>query len=632
MISAELYSQNRPTVVVEQSKSVNPGAWARLQEAFSRGVLSGSSDQTVVHADVFFSELDVLRELRTVFGERVDIGPALKSHLDSMVRDRRQREASLTGEPHSIDLDALAAELTASGFKRMLMPFQLSNLVRLLRLPHAADFSVPGAGKTTVALAAYSIRRKRGLVDRLAVIAPIAAFEAWREDTQACFDAPPKFAIYSGSGAFIPGGTEVLVCNYNRAANNYDDIRQFVASAKTQVVLDEAHRVKRGAAGVHGRAVLDLAYAATRRDVLTGTPAPQGAYDLVALMKFLYPGQDRQILPRSTYLAEQGREAEVLQETHEAVARYFVRTPKSALQLPPTTFNVVRRSMSPIQSAIYDSLIGQYKASFALGDRGRHEMQRLGRVVIYLLEAATNPMLLTAGSDDGDDPGFSHPPLELQGNESLKELLARYNNFETPWKYNEVASIVARAAFRGEKVLIWTNFVRNIRMLMRLLAAHQPAAVYGAIPSESAAAQGTLTREMEFTRFRQDSACHVLIANPAACGEGVSLHHWCHHAVYLDRSFNAGHFLQSQDRIHRLGLAKGTVTNFTILASQGTIDDSVHGRLTEKVHALSRLMNDPGLVQIALPAPDEGEGGAAAFQDDAAAIVAHVESSNARVA
>ena len=98
-------------------------------------------------------------------------------------------------------------------------------------------------------------------------------------------------------GTVIPANTEVLLSNYNRTASDYDTVRSFVAAEPTQVILDEAHRVKRGAAGVHGRAVLDLAYAARRRDVLTGTPAPQGAFDLVALVGFLFPGQDRQVLP-----------------------------------------------------------------------------------------------------------------------------------------------------------------------------------------------------------------------------------------------------------------------------------------------------------------------------------------------
>jgi hypothetical protein len=94
--------------------------------------------------------------------------------------------------------------------------------------------------------------------------------------------------------------------------------------------------------------------------------------------------------------------------------------------------------------------------------------------------------------------------------------------------------------------------------------------------------------------------------------------------VYLDRSFNAGHFLQSQDRIHRLGLGKDVVTRFTLLISEGTIDDAVDGRLFDKVGALSVLMNDPGLVQISLPSSDEGEDGNPVFEDDVAAVLAHI--------
>lgn len=633
MITAELYRQGRPTVVVERKDDTNPGAWARLQEALARGILSGSGQRSVVHADVFLAELDVLRELRAVFAERCELGETLTSHLRSMADDRRAREAAIASPAIAdVDLERLALELRAAGFKRTLKPFQLRNLAQVLRLPHAADFSVPGAGKTTVALAAYAIRRHRGSVDRLMVVAPIAAFDAWREEAVECFDVPLNLVVYGGSDTQIPGKVEVLVSNYNRVANDYDTIRAFVAGGNTQVVLDEAHRVKRGASGVHGRAVLDLAYAARRRDVLTGTPAPQGAYDLVALVKFLYPGQDRQILPRSAYFERSGRDDDVLAETQAALARYFVRTPKTELDLPPTAFNVIRREMEPIQAAIYDALVGRYRAGFALGDRNRHEMQRLGRIVMYLLEAATNPMLLLSGSDDDDDPGFIHPPVELAGDEVLSDLLARYASFEKPWKYQEVEKMVAEAAAQGQKVLVWTSFVRNIKMLNRLLAQYAPAVVHGGVPSQESAAPGVVTRELEFKRFRNDPACTVLLANPAACGEGVSLHHWCHHAVYLDRTFNAGHFLQSQDRIHRLGLAKDVVTRFTLLVSAGTIDDAVDGRLHEKVRALSVLMNDPGLVQVALPSSDEGEGGAPAFDDDAAAIVAHLGVSDARAA
>ncbi|AOX18872.1 DEAD/DEAH box helicase [Kozakia baliensis] len=631
MISAELYRQGRPRVIVQRGDGVNSGAWARLQEALSRGIESGSPNRTVVHADVFMAELEVLREIRSVFGERVEPGPTLTEHLRSMASDRKSREQVVeSGPAQDVELDALEQELAKAGFTRKLRRFQLRNLHRLVSLPHGADFSVPGAGKTSVSLAAHAILRARGIVRRLAVIGPIAAFGAWKEELVECFDVPPILVIHTGPGTIIPQNSEVLLSNYNRTANDYDTVRSFVAAEPTQVVLDEAHRVKRGAGGVHGRAVLDLAYAARRRDVLTGTPAPQGAFDLVALVSFLYPGQDRQVLPNATYFERLGRDESVLAETNSAVRRYFVRTAKAELNLPKTRFEVVREQMPPIQAAIYDALLGQYRSSFALGDKARHEMQRLGRIVMYMLEAATNPMLLTAGSDDGDDPAFVHPPLELRGNEPLADLLARYGSYEQPWKYQRVATIVEDAAARGEKVLVWSSFVRNLKSLSRRLGQFQPAIVHGGIPSDEMAPKDVITREREFERFRHDPNCTVLLANPAACGEGVSLHHWCHHAVYIDRTFNAGHFLQSQDRIHRLGLKDDVLTRFTLLISAGTIDDSVDGRLVDKVTALARLMDDPGLVQIALPSADEGVGGTPAFNDDLQAVIAHLAAGNAR--
>jgi hypothetical protein len=149
------------------------------------------------------------------------------------------------------------------------------------------------------------------------------------------------------------------------------------------------------------------------------------------------------------------------------------------------------------------------------------------------------------------------------------------------------------------------------------------------VPGQDSAptSASTRTREGELDRFRNDPNCYVLLANPAAAGEGVSLHHWCHHAIYLDRTFNAGHFLQSQDRIHRLGLAPGTLTRFTLLVSSTSIDETVDGRLRDKVSALSLLLDDPGLVRIALPTEDEdGRDGASepAFQDDLAAVRDHI--------
>jgi hypothetical protein len=87
----------------------------------------------------------------------------------------------------------------------------------------------------------------------------------------------------------------------------------------------------------------------------------------------------------------------------------------------------------------------------------------------------------------------------------------------------------------------------------------------------------------------------VLVANPAACAEGISLHTVCHHAIYLDRTYNAAQYLQSEDRIHRLGLQPGTETTIEILHSPDTVDDSVMRRLNYKVGKMADVLEDDSI-------------------------------------
>ena len=94
----------------------------------------------------------------------------------------------------------------------------------------------------------------------------------------------------------------------------------------------------------------------------------------------------------------------------------------------------------------------------------------------------------------------------------------------------------------------------------------------------------------------------VMIANPAAAGEGISLHDVCHHAIYVDRIFNATHFMQSMDRIHRYGkdgngdiICQKHTTTIEILCCKDSIDTMVHSNLARKMRAMYNWLNDPDL-------------------------------------
>jgi SNF2 family DNA or RNA helicase len=171
---------------------------------------------------------------------------------------------------------------------------------------------------------------------------------------------------------------------------------------------------------------------------------------------------------------------------------------------------------------------------------------------------------------------------------------------------------------------VWSNFIGNLlRLGNELLAPYSPAIIYGAIPS-SADEAGAITRETELRRFREDDECMVLLANPAAMSEGVSLHESCHDAVYLDRTYNAGQYLQSLDRIHRLGLEASIETRITFLVSENSIDESVDQRVGEKARRLAMMLNDPDLVAMALP--DEESYGDWIDLEDVESLFGHLSS------
>jgi hypothetical protein len=147
-----------------------------------------------------------------------------------------------------------------------------------------------------------------------------------------------------------------------------------------------------------------------------------------------------------------------------------------------------------------------------------------------------------------------------------------------------------------------------VQTLVRLLEPYAPAFVDGSLAVEHASAPTDRVRELK--RFRDDPECRVLVATPHTLGEGVSLHLTSTHQIHVDRTFNAGMYLQSLDRTHRLGLPQDANCSATFLISEysdgrETIDGVVERRLAAKVLAMGQVLNDHDLQRLALPDADE---------------------------
>lgn len=487
--------------------------------------------------------------------------------------------------PAPEDLAAKLAELAFTG--RALKTFQLRDLRHLLTLPHGANFSVPGAGKTTVTFALHLLVASRD--SRLLVVGPKSCFPAWRDVVEDCIPSckeVDRFCVLEGSSGEIE---RLLSSNYRRFVISYDlAVRQsailaaFMARHPVHLVLDEAHRMKAGLASQRGAFLLGVATLPIRRDILTGTPMPQSPNDLAAQIGFLWPGQGLDVrITRGD-------------PPRDVCNNLFVRTTKNELGLPPAKRQFVQIEMAPGHLALYSIAKRE-----ALSQLARVTTSRIGgqidfagarKSVMRLLQLSSNPVLALQGMTRdviGLDSGV------------IDQVFAEGPSL----KMRAVEAQVRSLAARGRKSLVWTIFTDTLQELERMLADLNPVTLYGDVPSGDASDRNT--REGRIRRFHEDASCGVMIANPAAAGEGISLHTVCHDAIYLDRSYVSTHYLQSIDRIHRLGLPPDTETNIYVYqtkapAGVGSVDFSVSRRLATKIRGLQQLLDDPDLHEVAL--------------------------------
>ncbi|MGC9499722.1 DEAD/DEAH box helicase [Streptomyces sp. WG7] len=499
----------------------------------------------------------------------------LRDLVSGVVQDAHTVQQRLAGRPTAGEVASDdVSMLLGDSWKGELSEFQRRDIAKLLSLQHGANFSVPGAGKTRVALAVYAAQKAAGRVSRLLVVCPKSAYESWRYETAECLIHPLRINVLDGS---LDQWAEVLVVNYERLDRSLSMLAGWLKSAPSMIILDEAHRMKLGARGTYGAACMALGPLAARRLILTGTPAPNGSRDLENLLGFVWPGHGQRTVVQAVAGGDLAHASTVLRPL-------FTRTTKHELGLPPVQLGLRFVDMPPLHDEIYTAIVGGEKSGAA-----REDLSSLGKTALRLLMAATSPALLLEGGSRYEPLAYQLPPMEIPEGGSLYSLMQNLPDYELSPKYKEAVAIIAENAAQGRKTLVWTTFVRSLTTLERMLEKYSPAVVYG----------GTPDREEQIRRFREDPACMVLISNPATLGEGISLHHVCHDAVYVDRDFMAGRFLQSLDRIHRLGLAPGTETRVTVLAVRNSVDEVVAASLERKLEFMGRILDDPTVQQLA---------------------------------
>jgi SNF2 family DNA or RNA helicase len=578
------------------------------------------------------SKISTLESLRQL-AEKFDIGftteesvnktvSAYKAELDNFQtfsnKARGIRNDDFTSAPELVEDFTKFKDILANVMTRGLYDLQMLSAFHMAFSQNACNFAVPGAGKTSIVYGAYAYLRSLPEddpkhVDKLLVIGPLSSFAPWEKEYKKCFGVEPRSQRLSGDAKisklqkerhlYSSDPKELTLMNHAGLQFLKPQVIDFLKQNKVLVVVDEAHRIK-NADGIWGSSAVDIAKEATSRVILTGTPAPNGYEDLFNLIRFIYPYKYKQILNihygqlKELTKSEATLDSPRVAEFVENIKPFFMRIKKSDLNLPPISEEEVQIHMDSLQRKIYDFIEEKYIPHFESKVSATAKDALNKARLIRLRQAATNPKMLIKPllgalevSDEGSDPNAQYAFQYDEGindSEIFKDIIT-YSKSITPAKFIAIKQLYEEKIKPTKgKVIIWTIFIQNADELQEFLSASgiRSRLLIGRIPQNE--------REEIVDKFNnpENYEFDVVIANPFSVSESISLHEGCHNAIYMERDYNASNFIQSKDRIHRVGLATGTITHYYYLVSPDSIDEVVHARLSVKTKRMEEIINE----------------------------------------
>jgi SWI/SNF-related matrix-associated actin-dependent regulator 1 of chromatin subfamily A len=433
------------------------------------------------------------------------------------------------------------------------LPHQLEGVTFIRNREAAALFDEQGLGKTKQLIDALGQEIASGEIGAALVVCPNGLKTTWAEEIEK--HSTLRYAVF-GSGrrarreAFGSLKAQIYVINYEAVAAELPSLKALLRFRPTALVLDESHRIKTPGARVT-RAIHALRSESPKRVIATGTPVANKPDDLWSQLFFLDGGAalgTTFAAFRARYTSKNGYTR--VDELRDRVAALSLRREKQGtINLPEKTVLRVPVRLAGEQLRIYDVLRNELAVwvRSMTGEEVLEEAENILTRLVRLAQLASNPGLLDAGYG------------------------------EVPAKFAALDDVLRECADgRGEKVIVWTSFVGNIAAVMSRYPQHRPVCIHGEMDN--------VQRDRAVRAFKGDPTVKLLVANPAAAREGLTLTE-SRVAVYLDRTFNLVDFLQSQDRIHRLSQTQ--TCEIILLIAERTVDDFIDFSLAQK-HRLAR--------------------------------------------
>ncbi len=533
---------------------------SKLKELIKR--MEKYSSVSNLNFKVSESCIEFIKSKELYIKERYELGLILKNDLEKF-----------------IDKFNNFKDILSNNMQRTLRDPQLHNAFYHYFMKSSMNFSVPGSGKTSIiyGLFAYLNSQEIDLIDKIVVIGPKSSFLAWKEEFVKCFGTLKKLELfnvqdktrlnedvnlYLKAKAFKEN---VFLFNYEKLKSLKNGIKSLVNS-RTLLVFDEIHRIKKqeGSCFIASQAFIDRT---KYKVVLTGTPIPNGFQDVFNMLNILYPNDYDSFFNYSYKDLNNLEKGEKIKEFNNLLFPFFVRTTKKDLHIPePLVDKIITVQLTIEETKLLKNIYFKTETNYL------HKFIRVVQLCSNAKSLLNNSIDLTELIDFDYDNDFSKLKLSSDDIELIKKI---GDSTKLKSLLEHIQSI------QDEKLIIWCIFNNTIDLINQKLED---------IGVSSFIINGKKTlaeREELINKFKNDKT-RIIICNPQTMAESVSLHEVCHHAIYFEYSFNLTHFLQSKDRIHRLGLKSDQETKYTIFQSVNDevkykpVDKIVYERLKEK--------------------------------------------------
>ncbi|WP_379969631.1 SNF2-related protein [Ectobacillus sp. sgz5001026] len=490
--------------------------------------------------------------------ERSKYALLIKNHDSRIITDFKKFSAIVSKELH-----------------RSLREQQMWSSFYMTQMKKAANFSVPGSGKTSMiyGVFAYLNSKEINTADKIIMIGPKNAFLSWKLEFKENFGDQKELKvldIHEEDAAEVQlrlngMGKNLILVNYE-SLPKYEAALIDVIDERTVLVFDEIHKIK-GLTSKRAQFAKRIAEKPIYKFALTGTPIPNSYQDIYNFLNILYMEEYKMFFGFEPNELKKPS-LQLVKNINEKLYPFFWRTTKKQLNVPKANEDqLLRCSTTYEEHQIIDLLYQKY------GHSPLH-------LYIRLTQASSNPELLLKAIDI----------VEIYGEESNVDWYAEFQNdvisfseeevniirkVKETTKYHKALHLAYNLHQQQKQCIIWCMFVNTIDKVYRDLISKgvKAAVIYGATPQEE--------RNRIIESFKKQEI-DVLITNPHTLAESVSLHKTCHDAIYLEYSFNLTHMLQSRDRIHRLGLPNNQYTQYYYFMLD--TEDQVHNTIDEKVY------------------------------------------------